>query len=158
MKIQQMELTDFFEIKQHLPEFWGERYKILEPLHHPMLFYEFGKTAYVVKSEGTVVAYLFGMLPHASDTAYVHVLAVKPAHRKNAYARALYQHFMDYAKSQGYKTVKAITRPVNAGSIAFHRAIGMALQGEANRDGIPVVKDYSGPGEDRVVFLKSLQV
>lgn len=156
MNIHQMELADFFEIKKNLHEFWGDRHKLFEHLHHPMLFYEFGRTAYVVKSDGKVVAYLLGLLPQTSDTAYVHLLAVKPHHQKNNYGSALYDHFITYAKSQGYKKAKAITSPTNVASIAFHRKIGMILQGEANKDGLPVVKDYSGPGEDRVVFEKDI--
>jgi L-amino acid N-acyltransferase YncA len=41
-------------------------------------------------------------------------------------------------------------------SIAFHRALGFELTGKPNRDGIPVVEDYFGPGQDRVVFQKVL--
>jgi len=40
--------------------------------------------------------------------------------------------------------------------VKFHGKIGMTLIGEENQDGIPVVKDYAGPGEDRVVFEKQI--
>jgi L-amino acid N-acyltransferase YncA len=156
MNVDQMQIDDFFEIKQRLKEFWGDRYQLFEQMHHPMLFYEFGKTAYVVKSENKVVAYLLGLLPQTSETAYVHLMAVQFNHRKNKYGSALYDHFISYARAKGYKKVKAITSPTNVNSIEFHRKIGMVLQGDENQEGIRVVRDYSGPGEDRVVFEKQI--
>jgi hypothetical protein len=47
--------------------------------------------------------------------------------------------------------------PGNAHSIAFHTSLGMSLIGQPNADGIPVVQDYAGPGEDRVVFDMSIE-
>ena len=41
-------------------------------------------------------------------------------------------------------------------SISFHRKIGMKLLGEKNEEGIEIIKDYSGPGIDRVVFEKEI--
>lgn len=52
--------------------------------------------------------------------------------------------------------VKAITKPENLESITFHKRIGMELTGNGIIDGIPVVFDYSGPGEHRVVFMKEI--
>jgi RimJ/RimL family protein N-acetyltransferase len=52
--------------------------------------------------------------------------------------------------------VKAITRPTNLESIAFHKSIGMELTGDGIFDGIPVVFDYGGPGEHRVVIVKDI--
>ena len=34
--------------------------------------------------------------------------------------------------------------------------MGMELTGKLNRDGVQVIKDYAGPGKDRVVFRKTL--
>jgi hypothetical protein len=44
-----------------------------------------------------------------------------------------------------------------AGSIRLHQALGFPLEGVPNAEGVPVVKDYGGPGVDRVVFAKSLE-
>jgi hypothetical protein len=49
-----------------------------------------------------------------------------------------------------------MTTPVNQVSIAFHTGIGMEMQGVPNERGIPVVHNYSGLGDHRVVFLKSI--
>lgn len=156
MNIKQMTLEDFFEIKQNLSILCGDRHKEIEYLHHPMLYYEFGKTAYVIRSKDKIIAYLFGILPQTSETAYVHLVAVDPSHRKNGYGSSLYRHFIDFAKSIGFKKVKAIASPQNAISISFHRKIGMKLLGKENQDGVLVVNNYSSQGDELVVFEKKI--
>jgi len=156
MNILQMRKEDFFEIRQNLMHFWGDRHEFFAPLHHPMFIYEFGNTAYVIKDNNEIVAYLLGFLAQTSNTAYVHMIAVKPSHQKKEYGRSLYDHFLGYAKSKGCNKIRAITLPKNIASINFHRKIGMKLLGEKNADGINVVKDYSGPGQDMIVFEKEI--
>ncbi len=68
----------------------------------------------------------------------------------------LYEYFIAKAKLNGYKFIKAITSSKNEKSINFHKSLGMVLQGEQNEEGIPVVRNYAGLGQDRVVFLKSI--
>jgi GNAT superfamily N-acetyltransferase len=110
----------------------------------------------VIRDGGVPVAYLFGFFSQTEPAGYVHVIAVHPAHRNGSLATQLYEHFSKVAAAHGCCSLKAITHPSNWGSIRFHRRIGMQLMGVPNEDGIPVVRDYSGPGEDRVVFRKEL--
>jgi hypothetical protein len=49
---------------------------------------------------------------------------------------------------------KAITLG-NKESLAFYRA-WMELTGRPNREGIPVIENYAGPGQDRVVLRRKL--
>jgi L-amino acid N-acyltransferase YncA len=82
---------------------------------------------------------------------------VDPASRGRGVGRTLYAEFLRRAAEAGRREVRAITSPGNAGSIAFHRALGFAL--EASDDeiaGLPVHRDYDGPGQDRVCFRKVL--
>lgn len=51
------------------------------------------------------------------------------------------------ARAQDATRLKAITSPDNKGSIAFHQRLGFDVH---------VVKDYNGPGADRVVLTKEL--
>jgi len=51
---------------------------------------------------------------------------------------------------------KSHNKTKNFESIAFHKSIGMELTGNGAINGIPVVFDYSGPGEHRVVFMKDV--
>jgi hypothetical protein len=40
--------------------------------------------------------------------------------------------------------------------IRDHQSYGFHLEGTPNPEGVPVVRDYAGPGVDRVVFRKTL--
>jgi len=62
--------------------------------------------------------------------------------------RELYERFFALMRADGRSLVHAVTSPVNKGSIAFHQAMGFSASE-------PVV-DYDGPGQDRVVFTRSL--
>ena len=148
-------VEDLDQILAALPEFWDGR--DTRQLHHPFLIHEFGDTAFVIRDDGRVVAYLFGLFSQTQPVGYVHAIAVRASARRRRLAQRLYGHFVEYARRRGCTHVKATTRPSNAASIAFHKSLGMQLLGEPNEDGIPVVPDYSGRGESRVVFWKSIE-
>ncbi len=154
MTITNCTLDDFNQIFADIADFWGHDRTLY--LHHPMYVREFGDTAYVIKEGDTVAAYLFGFLSQTRPAAYVKFVGVRRAYRRRGFARGLYEHFIAYAKTRGCTELRAITTPTNADSIAFHRALGMELLGEPNEGGVPVIKDYAGPGRDRVVFRKSI--
>lgn len=122
-----------------------------------MLLYELGDTAFVIRDNNRVAAYLFGFFASTGPVAYVHLVAVREGYRQTGLAARLYHHFAAAALKAGKTRLKAITTPDNQGSIRFHtRTMGMSMNGSPNADGIPVVRDYSGPGADRVVFTKDL--
>ena len=154
MNITSCTKRDFDRILDDFSEFW-EHDRTL-PLHHPIVINEFADTAYVVKEEGKVIAYMFAFLSQAEPAGYVQLLAVRQGCRKLGLGRQLYAHFESYARAHGCAKLKAITSPMNSLSIAFHRGIGMRLLGEPNAEGVPVIKDYAGPGRDRVVFEKEI--
>ena len=113
-----------------------------------MFVFEFGHTAYVVKENAQIIAYLFGFITETGLTAYVHLIGVRESHQKTGLGKLLYDHFTEYARAHGCKNLKAITSPANTVSIAFHEKIGMHMK--------PVYKNYSGDGEDRVIFEKEI--
>ena len=121
-----------------------------------MFVYEFGNSAYIIKEGNQIAAYLFGFISQTEPTAYVHFVGVRESYRRRGLARCLYDHFVRFAPIQGCTELKAITTPSNKESIAFHRSLGMESTGKLNRDGVQVIKDYAGPGQDRVVFQKTL--
>lgn len=100
-----------------------------------------------------IAAYLFGVFSNVDSHAYVHLITAHKDYRRQGLARALYAHFTEKAKQHNMKYIKAITSVSNHESRKFHADIGIKLLGEATFDGILVVKDYAGPGQDRVVFL-----
>jgi GNAT superfamily N-acetyltransferase len=145
---------DYFEVLESTTEFWDGR--DVRHLFHPFLIHQFGNSALVIRDGGRVVAYLFGLLSQTEPVAYAHAVAVRPSARRHKLGQRLYAAFTAFARDHGCTHIKAITNPGNLRSIAFHRSIGMDLLGEPNADGIPVVADYSGRGQARVVFCKAL--
>ncbi|MCX8129745.1 MAG: GNAT family N-acetyltransferase [Clostridia bacterium] len=160
MKISTCTKEDFDEIIENFELYWGneknERLQKIRTLHHPMMLYELGDNAYVVKDDNKVIAYLFGIISRKEPLAYVHMIATHRDYKRKGYARQLYEHFIEAAKQDGCKYIKAITSIGNEESRRFHTGIGMRLIGETNTQGIPVVSNYAGPGEDRVVIMKSI--
>lgn len=143
-------MDDYSQITKDIADFWGSDRTL--SLHHPMFVYEFGNTAFVIREGNNVVGYLFGFLSQTSKAGYVHLIGVREHAQRKGIGNILYAHFIGYLKSLGYKKVKAMTTPGNSKSISFHKKLGMTLLGEKNSEGIEVIRDYSGPGLDRVVF------
>jgi GNAT superfamily N-acetyltransferase len=142
---QRATIEDLVAIVDDQREFWGER--DLSHLHHPLLVHEFGDTAFVVRDPAArVIAYLFGF-PTPARVGYVHLVSVREGHRRGGLGRRLYAEFEARVRDGGAVALKALTRPSNARSIAFHRSLGFSATDTA---------DYSGPGETRTVFWKQL--
>ncbi len=156
MQISVCSKSDYDQIVSHIVEFWGSDRTL--GLHHPMFIHEFGKTAFVIKEGETVAAYLFGFFSQSEPVAYVHLVGVRDSYRRRGLARQLYQHFSDYAASHGCSKFKAVTVPANRDSIEFHKAFGFRLLGKTNSSDIPVVANYAGPQQDRVVFEMPLKL
>jgi predicted GNAT superfamily acetyltransferase len=155
MKIEKCTLEDFDEITRDIVDFWGSDRTL--HLHHPFLIHEFGNTAFVIRNENAVVAYLFGFFSQTQSTAYVHLIGVREKYQKKGLGELLYNTFIEAAKSKNIKKIKATTRPMNSKSISFHKnKIGMRLLGAPNGDGITVVRNYSGMNTETVVFEKEI--
>jgi GNAT superfamily N-acetyltransferase len=153
MDIQNCTKADFDFIVGHVAEFWGDDRTL--NLHHPMFLYEFGDTAFVLRDGDHVMAYLFGVFSQTEPTAYVHLVGVHETARRRGFAKQLYEHFAAVAIARGCTQLKAITTAGNRASLAFHRSIGMVPV--AGGDAVDVVRDYGGPGQDRVVMRKRLE-
>ena len=157
MNIRQCTKEDYDQIIADMADFWNNSHiDSLRRLHNPVFFYEFGNTAFVVKEDEKVIGYIFGFYSQTTPTAYVKFVGVRASHRKRGVGRALDEYFIMIAKHKGCVELKAITSQNNEISIAFHRSLGMELLGEPNEEGIPVMRDYAGPGNDRVVFKKDI--
>jgi hypothetical protein len=154
MEIVRCTPDDYQQIIAQIAAFWGSERTL--SLHHPLFVHELGDTAFCCRDGALVAAYLFGLVAQTTPTAYVHLVGVRTTYRKRGLARQLYQRFSAVARTRGCTALKAITTPGNDASIAFHRALGMELLGAPNAEGIPVVADYAGPGQDRVVFHRAL--
>jgi len=134
--------ADFDQILAHIVDFWGSDRTL--HLHQPMFLHEFGDTAYVIRSGDEVAAYLFAFITR-NRLGYCHLLGCREQYRRHGLARQLYLHFFEVAEQAGCTHIKAITTPTNDRSIAFHHAMGFTSS---------IVPDYSGPGQDRVIFQR----
>ena len=137
---------DYAAIVSVVDEWWGR--PIAGVL--PRLFLDhFHATSLIAAHDGELAGFLVGL--HSAslpDEAYIHFVGVAPRVRGSGLARRLYETFFETAIRAGRTRVHAITSPVNAGSISFHRAMGFTVTGP--------VRDYDGPGVDRIVFEREL--
>jgi N-acetylglutamate synthase-like GNAT family acetyltransferase len=160
MKIRNCTKEDFLQIHKSFEEFWQSNDPAhlarVRTIHHPLFANEFANTSYTIKEGEKVIAYLFGLYSQTEPTAYMHALCVHPKYKRKGLATRLVQHFVKDAKSNGCKHLKSLTSPPNKHSISFHKSLGMVMLGEPNEDGIPIVRDYSGPGDHRIVFWKEI--
>jgi ribosomal protein S18 acetylase RimI-like enzyme len=138
--------ADYDAIARLVDDWWGR--PVLGSL--PRLFLDlFHRSSLVIDGAEGPDAFLVGILsPSDPRRAYIHFVGVSPAVRGRGYGRLLYEEFFRLARADGRVIVSAITAPVNAGSAAFHRAMGFTVTGP--------VDDYGGPGRPMLVFERDL--
>ena len=122
----------------------------MAPMLPQLFFVHFEGTSFVAEREdGELAGFLIGFLSQTRrDEAYVHFVGVAPDFRGSGLGRRLYERFFAVAREHGRTLVRCVTSPANTDSVSFHEALGF----EVDR----VAKDYEGPGEDRIVFVKRL--
>ncbi len=140
--------SDYGRVIQHLNAWWDGRE--MAPMLPKLFFLHFEGTSFVAEADdGRLVAFLIGFVSQTDPTeAYVHFVGVAPDERGSGLGTALYERFFAVAAEQGCTRVRCVTSPTNSDSVAFHESLGFALES--------VVSDYDGPGEDRVLFVRSL--
>src|SRR5437773_4100249 len=137
-------------------EWWGDR--AMAAMLPKLFFTHFQDTSFIAEDNGQRIGFLVGFLsPSFADEAYIHFVGVHPDYRKHGVAKRLYEQFSDVSRRAGRRFVKCVTSPANSSSLAFHRAIGF-LPDDADwpDDGLPIHRNYDGPGEDRVLLVKRL--
>jgi ribosomal protein S18 acetylase RimI-like enzyme len=136
---------DYDRIAPLVDEWWGGR-RMLDML--PRLFFvHFSDTAFVAEDGAELAGFLAGFLSQSKpDEAYIHFAGVSPGHRGRGVGRLLYERFFDAARAGSRSVVRCVTAPVNERSVAFHRALGFAVD--------EVAEGYDGRGGDRVLMSK----
>jgi ribosomal protein S18 acetylase RimI-like enzyme len=148
LEIRHAHPADYGRVIQHVNAWWGGRE--IAPVLPSLFFLHFEGTSFVAEDEdGRLVAFLIGFLSQTDpEVAYVHFVGVAPDQRGSGVGRELYERFFSVVAAQGRSLVRCVTSPANEESIAFHESLGFVVEG--------VAKDYEGPGEDRVLFVKQL--
>jgi ribosomal protein S18 acetylase RimI-like enzyme len=156
VQVRQVRPSDYQQVISVIDDWWDGRH-MADML--PRLFFEhFTETSFAAERDGELVGFLIGFLSQSRPgEAYIHFVGVHPAERGRGLGRRLYQHFFDAARARGARTVRAVTAPVNQGSVGFHRQMGFGIEpGDGHVDGVPVATGYDGDGQDRVRFIKHL--
>lgn len=151
--------ADHASIVTRVDEWWGGRR--LHSLLPRLWFQHFTGTSWIAEAEGgTIAGFLVGFVsPDDPTVAYVHMVGTDPNHRRKGLGAELYRHFLDDVRARGVDEVRAITWPGNRVSVGFHLALGfepVGGPGSRNIYGTTAFADYDYPGEDRVVFRRSI--
>ena len=148
VRVRHAKPSDYGRVIGRVNVWWGGRE--MAPILPQLFFVHFEGTSFVAEAgEDELAGFLCGFLSQANeDEAYIHFVGVDPERRGEGIGGALYERFFDEVRSQGRTVVRCVTSPVNQGSVAFHEALGFVVD--------RVVADYDGPGEDRVLLVKSL--
>jgi RimJ/RimL family protein N-acetyltransferase len=120
--------ADLGRVRSVQAEWWGGR--DLTALLQPLFLDNFASTSLIVDdADGSLVGFLIGF-PSQDDpsAAYVHFVGVAPGHRGAGLGRSLHDAFAARMAERGAGTVRCVTSPTNADSIAFHQRIGFAVE------------------------------
>jgi ribosomal protein S18 acetylase RimI-like enzyme len=156
VSVRQIKESDYDAVISVLNDWWGGR-QMAAML--PRLFFNyFGPTSFLAEIGDKRVGFLVGFFSATeSSGAYIHFAGVHPDHRNSGIGRLLYSRFFDVCRNNGRSIIRCVTSPVNKNSIAFHSSMGFQLEPSSESSGnIPIHRNYDGPGEDRVLFIKRL--
>jgi ribosomal protein S18 acetylase RimI-like enzyme len=148
---------DWERVMAVLPSWWDGR--DLRALLPKIFFEHFRGTSLLVEHEDALIAFLVGFFcGDHQDEAYVHFAGVAPEWRRVGLASDLYRRFFALARADGRSVIRAVTAPVNAGSVAFHTALGFSLlPGDDEVDGVAVTTDEDPQGPRLVRFQLFLE-
>ncbi|MFK0296248.1 GNAT family N-acetyltransferase [Streptomyces sp. NPDC090442] len=157
--------ADHARLQAALAEWWGglggaagaQQRQLLVPR---LYLQHFADTSFLVeRADGTLHAFLIGFLSQSDpEAAYVHFVGVCPDGTRGGVGSALYRRFFALARAAGRSRIRCITSPNNRNSIAYHARMGFRMEpGDLVDDtGVPVHRDYDGPGLDRVSFVREV--
>lgn len=155
MEIRALRESDHGIVVPVVDGWWGGR-RVADKL--PRLFFRyFAETSFAVEKDGQLIAFLVGIVGSPPGEAHVHFVGVHPDHRSRGIGGRLYKAFFEEARGRGCRAVRAVTSPVNRGSIGFHQRMGFdILPGDNETAGVSVHRDYDGDGKEKVVFVRDL--
>jgi N-acetyltransferase len=121
---------DLGRIREVQPLWWGGR--DLTTLLQPLFLENFASTSLIDEDDdGALVGFLIGFRSQDDPSvAYVHFIGVDPSRRGTGAGRRLHDTFAAQMAEQGAGTVRCVTSPVNAESVAFHQRIGFSIESQ----------------------------
>ncbi len=164
IRIRALREGDYEPVVAALGQWWGADRALVRML--PRLFFRhFAATSLAAESAfefepgaapaGLLVGIVSDSVP---GEAHAHFVGVAPWLRGQGVGRALYLRFFELAAARGCVRVTAATTPSDTDSQAFHTRMGFRQLPVPG--GLPtarqVWKDWDGPGEDRVRYVRDL--
>ena len=144
LAVRHAEPADHAWVAAVVDDWWGGR--PMAAMLPKLFFVYFRPTSFVLERDGEPVGFLCGFVSQTDPReAYVHFVGVDPQLRGSGAGRLLYERFFEAVRARGCTVVRAVTSPVNRGSVAFHTAMGFLAEEGGG-------ESYDGPGEDRVRF------
>ena len=154
--VRQIRPSDYWPVISVIDDWWGGR-QMADKL--PRLFFDhFNDTSFAAECDGKLAGFLVGFVSqsHLAE-AYIHFVGIHPDERGRGLGRQLYARFFAAVQARGCGLVRAVTAPMNRGSIRFHQQLGFGIEpGDKEVDGIAVTSGHDGDGHDRVRFIKHL--
>lgn len=116
---------------------------------HRLFFDQLGPSGvWLGTGHGVMVGVLLGLRSETEpDLAYVHFHMVDPQWRGRGVGARLYREFAARMAERGCARMRALAAPGRAASVAFHTALGFTAT---------AAPKLLGPGQDRIVFERSL--
>lgn len=156
MEIRPLEPGDYAPVIAVIDAWWGGRH--MADMLPKLFFVHFRDTSFAAEQGGELVGFLAGFVSQSfPEQAYIHFVGIHPGYRGRGLGQQLYGRFFAAARARGCTAVRCVTAPVNRASVAFHTRMGFAVErADAEVGGVPCTRDYDGPGQDRVLFVRSL--
>jgi GNAT superfamily N-acetyltransferase len=156
IQIRPLRPSDYRPVISVVDDWWNGRH-MADMLPH-LFFEHFTDTSFAAERDGELVGFLVGFMSQSRPgEAYIHFVGVRPGERGSGLGRQLYERFFAAVRARGCGLVRAVTSPVNHGSVRFHRRMGFDIEpGDGQVDGVAVMSGYDGDGQDRVRFVKNL--
>lgn len=109
-------------------EWWGG----CDPTSVPqdLFFTYFASTSLIAEdNEGRMAGFLIGFPSgDVPSAAYIHFVGLRPDQRRRGLGTALYARFSEVMGARGVTIFRCVTGPDDAGSIAFHQALGFDIE------------------------------
>lgn len=117
----------------------------------------FGTTSFIACSDGTIGGGVLACINQVkADEVYVDQIAVHTQWRGRGVTGHLLEAVCAEARRRGCRRVWLSTDPANPAARAWARYDFNVLPGDDEVNGMPVTRDFKGPGKHRAIFERRL--
>jgi GNAT superfamily N-acetyltransferase len=119
--------------------------------------YCFGTTSFIASSDGTLAGGVLACVNQSkANEVYVGQVAVQERWRGRGVTGRLLEAVGEEARRRGCQRVWLSTDPANPAARVWPRYGFAVLPGNDEANGLPVTRDFKGPGKHRALFERRL--